>query len=186
MPSRNVVLIVIDSLRAKSLSPAEPDAPATPFFRYLDGQASTFSHAYATECWTLPTHMSIFTGVLPSVHGAHFQTMAYARRNPTLPEIFAARGHHTEVITRNSLFDGTVPGTTRGFRVNTRPLAPLRTGLSPFGILLALGKPRLRRLMSQSGFFHAAQRKHRDFIATLVRLGLPADHLVLHYALDQM
>ena len=74
----------------------------------------TFRQARASECWTLPTHLSMFTGLLPSAHGAHFQSMAYAERTPTVAERFAAAGYHTEVVTRNSLFDGTIPGAMGG------------------------------------------------------------------------
>ena len=65
----------------------------------------------------------MFTGLLPSQHGAHFQTMAYSGPAPTVAELLAAAGYHTEIVTRNSLFDGTIPGITRGFRANTHLLA---------------------------------------------------------------
>src|SRR5262245_56997130 len=119
----NVVLLVIDSLRARSLGRREFDGPPIPFMERLGRESIRFRQARATECWTLPTHLSIFTGLLPSEHGAHFQTMAYARSRPTLAERFAAAGCHTEVVTRNSLFDGTVLGATRGFQRNTQLLA---------------------------------------------------------------
>jgi arylsulfatase A-like enzyme len=178
----NVVLVVVDSLRACSLG----GAPRTPFLDRLGAESVHFRRAYATECWTLPTHMSMFTGLLPSEHGAHFQSMAYAAPAPTLGEILAAAGYHTEVITRNSLFDGTVPGTTRGFARNTRVLAELGRWPNPLAVMLALAKPRLRRAMQKSGFFHALQRENRAFLTTLARMGIPADRLVLARALEVM
>src|SRR5262249_42758454 len=78
----NVVLLVIDSLRARSLGGGDDDAPRTPFFDRLARETICFREARATECWTLPTHLSMFTGLLPSEHGAHFQTMRYARPEP--------------------------------------------------------------------------------------------------------
>src|SRR2546423_395777 len=144
----NVVLIVIDSLRASALDHVGADAPRTPFLDRLGRETVHFRRAHATECWTLPTHMSFFTGLLPSEHGAHFQTMAYTGTRATLAENLAREGFVTEVITRNSLFDGTVPGVTRGFQTITRPLAPLRGAGRLVALLLALNKPRLRRLMS--------------------------------------
>jgi len=104
---RGIVLLVVDSLRARSLTRRTGARPATPFLDGLRGRASTFERAYATECWTLPTHLSMFTGLLPSEHGAHFQTMAYQRPQPTLAELAARAGRHTEVITRNSILGGT-------------------------------------------------------------------------------
>lgn len=181
----NVVLLVVDSLRARSLGQRGPDAPHTPFLERLSRQTVTFRQARATECWTLPTHLSMFTGLLPSAHGAHFQSMAYAERTPTVAERFAAAGYHTEVVTRNSLFDGTIPGATRGFQHNTRLLAELRFP-DPLGVLLALSKPRVRRLIQTSGFFHVLQRDNGAFLSTLARMIIPADHLVLDYTLEQM
>jgi hypothetical protein len=182
----NIVLLVVDSLRASSLRVERPGAPRTPFLDRLGRETLTFRRAYASECWTLPSHMSMFTGLLPSEHGAHFQSMAYRAPAPTIAELLAAAGYHTEIITRNSLFDGTVPGATRGFRVNTRVLADLGWGASPFALMLALFKPRVRRLIETSGFFSLLQKQRRDFLVTLARLGLPADPPLIERALEAM
>ena len=81
----NVVLLIVDSLRARSLGNG-PDAPRTPFMARLDRDTLSFRRAYASECWTLPTHLSMFTGQLPAEHGAHFQSMAYTGGTPTVAE----------------------------------------------------------------------------------------------------
>jgi hypothetical protein len=180
----NIVLIVVDSLRACSLGRA--DGPRTPFLDRLGRQAVFFRRAYASECWTLPTHLSMFTGLLPSEHRAHFQTMAYAGTTPTLAELLAAGGHATEVVTRNTLFDGTVPGATRGFATNTRILGDLGVAAAPFAILLALGKRRVRNLLRSSGFLHALQRDSAAFVRDFARLAIPADRGVLTHALERM
>lgn len=180
----NVLFIVVDSLRAKSLRPACELRPHTPFLDELQRDAIAFTRAYATECWTLPSHVSMFTGLLPSEHGAHFQSMAYQQSAPTLAEVLRARGYDTAVLTRNSLLDGTVPGVTRGFQSNRRILAEVPHGSSPFLLVLALAKPRLRRFIEANGFFTALQRGHRDFLTTLVRMGMPADREVLSSALE--
>jgi hypothetical protein len=180
----NIVLLVVDSLRAGSLRFGVPGAPRTPFLQRLGRETVAFRHAYASECWTLPAHLSMFTGLLPSAHGAHFQTMAYRNPGPTIAGLLADAGYHTEVITRNSLFDGTVPGATRGFRVNTRLLADLGWAAGPYALMLTLAKPRVRRLIESSGFFSVLQRQNRDFLLTLARMGIPADPPVLERALE--
>lgn len=183
----NVVLLVVDSLRARSLAIGATDGAVarTPFLDALHTRALEFTRAYATECWTLPTHLSMFTGLLPSEHGAHFQSMAYRGRQPTIAELASAAGYHTEVITRNTIFDGTIPGATRGFRANTRVLAELR-GINPLSVVLALSKPRFRRQVLTTGFFHPDQRKNVAFIAAFARGTLPADRLALARVLDCM
>ena len=181
----NIVLLVIDSLRASSLAAPSEVGPKTPFLHQLGAETTHFRRAYATECWTLPSHCSMFTGLLPSEHGAHFHTMAYARPAPTVAEALAAAGYHTEVVTRNFIFDGTIPGITRGFGVHTGLLSEAGA-LNPFALLLAAAKPRFRRHIRATGFFHPLQRESRRFLSTFARAMMPADRRSLDYTLDQM
>ena len=182
----NVVLLVVDSLRACSLGLPEGRGPRTPFLDRLGSVTTQFRRAYASECWTLPAHCSMFTGLLPSQHRAHFQTMAYNEPAPTAAEALSVAGYETEIITRNSIFDGTIPGITRGFRINTRLMAGDGRRLDPLTLLTSLAKPRVRRLIAKSGFFGALQRQNRQFVTTLARMGMPADRLVLDHALERM
>ena len=179
----NVLLLVVDSLRAKSLF--RDDGARTPFLSRLRDEVTCFRRAYATECWTLPTHASMFTGLLPSEHGAHFQTMGYAGAAPTIAEILSGIGFDTEVVTRNSIFDGTMPGILRGFRKRT-PVFSDRSPWSPLSLMLAASKPRFRRQIRTTGFFHPGQRTNRQFVKEFARSVLPADHLALDYVLERM
>ena len=183
-PAVNVVFIVVDSLRYDAALGRFGNA-STPFFTRLAGETVCFRRAYATECWTLPTHMSMFTGLLPSEHGAHFQSMAYRLAQPTVAELFAAAGYHTEIITRNSIFDGGLPGVTRGFQRTTWPVSE-RCASGAGALLLTLSKPRFRRQIDASGFFAQLQRENREFVMTFARSILPADRLALRHALDRM
>jgi hypothetical protein len=65
--------------------------------------------------------------------------MAYTKNVLTVAEILQRAGYHTEVVTRNSIFDGMVPGPTRGFGVNTRILSDMPR-LNPLPLILALTK----------------------------------------------
>lgn len=180
----NILFIVIDSLRAKSLGPID-FRPTTPFLDTLGHRALDFRRAYASECWTLPSHMSMFTGLLPSEHGAHFQTMAYERRHPTIAEILSSRGYYTQIVTRNHIFDGAIPGVTRGFQVNTRPFSGFGA-FHPLGLFLAATTPRSRRLMRETGFFHPLHRENRAFLQSYSRALMPADQLVLDHTLQRV
>jgi len=127
----------------------------------------------------------MFTGLLPSQHRAHFQTMAYEGRAPTIAELLAEAGYHTELVTRNFVFDGTMTGVTRGFQVRTRPLAEV-SGLDPVALFLALAKPRVRRHIRATGFFHPRHAEQRAFVRTFARSLMPADALALARVLDVM
>jgi arylsulfatase A-like enzyme len=181
----NVVFVVVDSLRARSLGRVAEGGPRTPFLDRLTRETVAFRRAYATECWTLPSHVSMFTGLLPSEHGAHFKTMAYQGPAPTVAELLAHAGHHTEIITRNPIFDGTIPGVTRGFARNTQVLAELRNP-DPIMLLVTLAKPRVRRTIRTSGFASALQRENRNFLVTMARMTIPMDRRALDHALEQM
>lgn len=167
----NVVLLVVDSLRARAL--AEPGL-RLPFFHRLEAHTVRFRRAHAAECWTLPSHMSMFTGLLPSEHGAHFGSMAYRGSAPTIAEVLADAGFETDLVTRNTVFEGSLPGVTRGFAHCERPLAPTKR-LDPMAVMLALSKPRFRRQLRDTGFFHPAQRESRAFVASYAQGVLPAD-----------
>lgn len=173
----NVILLVVDSLRFDAVHAAD-----LAFFRRLDKETTSFRRAYATECWTLPAHTSMFTGLLPSEHGAHFQTMGYSGASPTIAELCASAGLQTEVVTRNSIFDGTLPGITRGFHRNVR-LASQRHALDPLSLMLAASKPRFRKQILSTGFFHPAQRQNRAFVMQFARSMLPADRRTLDYVI---
>jgi hypothetical protein len=172
----NVVLIVVDSLRAPG---ATPDDPVARRFADLDRSMLSFDRAYSTECWTLPSHVSMFTGLLPSEHRAHFRTMRYDGERPPIACAFEAAGHHTEIITRNCVLDGTIPGVDAGFARRTKPARSLGGPNSVAMIGLTLVKPRVRRLLSQSGFFHRLQKDNVDFVMTLAQSGIPADDRAL-------
>lgn len=127
----------------------------------------------------------MFTGCLPSDHGAHFQTMAYAKPMPTIAELLSAAGYYTELVTRNFVFDGTIQGVTRGFQVCTRPLAPMRGGTLT-ALFLALAKGRVQQHVRRTGFFHPRHSDQRTFVRTFVRSLLPADTLALAHVLQVM
>ena len=178
----NVVLLIVDSLRAQSPT---GNQLAIPFFHRLDAETMSFRRAYATECWTLPTHPSMFTGLLPSEHGAHFQTMAYECSAPTIAET-ARRGGLLHGVGDAELRlrrhdhrgDARLPGASR-------PLAKLsRTNL--VGLFLALAKPRVRRHIRRTGFFHPRHTDQRAFVRTFARSLMPADELALARVLEVM
>ena len=64
----DVVLVIIDTLRADRMGFAGHSRPTTPHLDAFTAQATWFSRAYAASSWTLPSTATLFTGVLPSEH----------------------------------------------------------------------------------------------------------------------
>ena len=76
-------MIVLDSLRADHVS-----ALHTPFLMELSERATVFERAVAPAAWTLPSHVSMLTGLSPSEHqiqsrGGVRPTLASARHGLT-------------------------------------------------------------------------------------------------------
>jgi len=65
---RNVILIVIDCLRADHVSCYGYDRETTPTIDKLARHGRRWSQAYATTSWTKPSIASVLTGLYPSEH----------------------------------------------------------------------------------------------------------------------
>jgi arylsulfatase A-like enzyme len=109
----NVLLIVLDTLRADRLGSYGYPLHTTPFLDRYSREAVLFEKAFATAPWTLPSHVSMFTGYLPSVHGATLYP--YDGRFPTLGQEMAAHGYATAGIVANIWFGSRAQGFARGF-----------------------------------------------------------------------
>jgi arylsulfatase A-like enzyme len=66
----NLVLITLDTTRWDHLGVYGYGAGTTPSLDRFAESAVIYERAYATSSWTLPSHASIFTGLLPMEHGA--------------------------------------------------------------------------------------------------------------------
>ena len=70
MERPNIVLIVLDTLRKDGLS-CYSNKARTPFFDKFCSEAQFYRNAIAPSPWTVPSHVSFFTGKYASDHGVH-------------------------------------------------------------------------------------------------------------------
>jgi arylsulfatase A-like enzyme len=110
----NVVLVVIDTIRADRLSCYGYDRPTTPHIDALCERGVRFANAYSTSSWTLPAHASLFTGLFPIEHGATQERTRLEGEASTLAEILGAHGYATFAASDNPLV-GSRTGLDRGF-----------------------------------------------------------------------
>jgi arylsulfatase A-like enzyme len=68
----DVVLVTLDTTRRDRLGCYGYSRPTSPNLDALAGRSVVFDRAVAASSWTLPSHASIFTGKLPSSHGADY------------------------------------------------------------------------------------------------------------------
>ena len=67
-----VVLVTLDTTRRDRLGCYGYSRPTSPHLDALAARSLVFDRAVAASSWTLPSHASIFTGKLPSSHGANY------------------------------------------------------------------------------------------------------------------
>jgi hypothetical protein len=94
-PTRGVVLVSIDALRADALGAYGSVRPTSPFLDRLARRATLFENAFTQIPSTLPAHLSLFTGLYPSEHDVFPPSDVLAEQIPTLPELFRAAGSRT-------------------------------------------------------------------------------------------
>ncbi len=110
----DVVIVVLDTVRAKNVSTYGYARETTPTLSALAREGALFLDATSPSTWSLPSHASLFTGRYPSGHGAHGEHVVLDDRFPTLAQVLAARGYETFCFTSNAwISDGL--GLTRGF-----------------------------------------------------------------------
>lgn len=68
----NVILITMDTTRADHLSCYGYERKTSPNLDNFSREGVLFKNAYSASPWTLPSHASIFTGMYPTRHGAHY------------------------------------------------------------------------------------------------------------------
>jgi arylsulfatase A-like enzyme len=112
--SPNVLLVVMDTVRADRLSVYGYERPTTPVLERLAKRGIRFDNARATAPWTLASHASFFSGRWPHELGVEWLTPL--RGNfPTLSEYLGSRGYATAGFVANTLYCSHETGLDRGF-----------------------------------------------------------------------
>ena len=111
--SPNVLIVVMDTVRADHISALGYSRPTTPNLDRLATQGVLFENAISTSSWTLPAHASLLTGRFPFEHGA--EVKAYDGRYPTLSEVFRERGYRTGAFSANTYYFASQNGFGHGF-----------------------------------------------------------------------
>ncbi|MDZ4384706.1 MAG: sulfatase-like hydrolase/transferase, partial [Nitrospirota bacterium] len=110
----NIILLVLDTVRADRLSCYNYTRKTTPFLESLAEEGVTFEQAIAPAPWTLPSHVSMFTGMLPSKHGAHRDHHKFDTPYVTLAQLLSEYGYRTAGFSNVQWVDH-VTGAVRGF-----------------------------------------------------------------------
>lgn len=157
----NVLLLVLDTVRAASLSLYGHARPTAPELERLGAAGTVFDRALSTAPWTLPSHASMFTGRWP-----HELTTSWFRpldrADTTLAEALARRGYRTGGFVANLIYTDYEKGLGRGFQ---------RYQDFPFSLATLLRSCALTRKLSDTralrwilGTDQILGRKHADAV----------------------
>ena len=110
----NIILVVLDCVRADGLGVYGNPRPVTPRLDRLAAGSRVYMQARSAAVWTLPSHASLFTGLYPRQHGVDFDHPWLEASIPTLAETFAGLGYQTAAFSTNA-WVGPHFGLDRGF-----------------------------------------------------------------------
>jgi arylsulfatase A-like enzyme len=110
----NVLLIVVDTLRADRLSCQGYPLPTTPHIDSLAARGIRFANVSSTSGWTLPAHASLFTGLFPIEHRATQEHTVLDDGPATLAGLLRARGYVSFAVSANPVVS-IQSGLARGF-----------------------------------------------------------------------
>ena len=111
----NVLLIILDTVRAVSLSLYGYPRPTTPQLQRWAGRGVIFDAALSAAPWTLPSHATMFTGRWPHELGVDWR-VALGTTYPTLAERLGAAGYRTAGFVANTTYCSEETGLNRGFQ----------------------------------------------------------------------
>lgn len=124
----DVILVVLDTVRFDRLMPPNQASPSEamsiadrlPTLAKLADDSVVFDRAYSTSNFTLASHASLFTGLYPSEHGAHYTRekrfgAPLSDQHQTLAELLAESGYWTIGVGANFGYLNPKLGLAQGF-----------------------------------------------------------------------
>jgi arylsulfatase A-like enzyme len=112
-PAYDVLLVSLDTLRARSVSAYGAERPTTPSFDAFADDGVLFGDASTAAPHTLTSHLSVFTGSY--MRAALLEPLSVLRADvPTLPERLRRAGYDTAAFTEDA-FVAPAFGFARGF-----------------------------------------------------------------------
>ena len=121
----NVLLIVVDTLRADHLSFYGYPRDTAPALARLAEESVVFESAFTVMSHTLPAHVSLMTGLHPGRHQVLSNGWKYDGRSPTLAQRLQAEGYSTAAFVSSFVLVAT-SGLDAGFETYESPDARVR------------------------------------------------------------
>lgn len=111
----NVLLLILDTVRASELSVYGYSRRTSPVLEQLAARGMRFDRAIATAPWTLPSHASMFTGRYPFELTVGYDT-PLSTTDATLASVLGGAGYRTGGFVANTVYGSYLHGLNRGFQ----------------------------------------------------------------------
>ncbi len=112
--TKNVILISLDAMRRDYVGIYRGEKDFTPNIDRLAEDSVVFENAYSQAPWTIPSHLSILSGLNPNSHGANTFSDKVPPFVKTLPQILREKGYLTFAYTGGGLVSANF-GFSNGF-----------------------------------------------------------------------
>ena len=109
----SILLVTLDTTRADAIGPGAKGI-VTPAFNALAARGRHFRQAYATVPETLPSHVSMLTGLYPAGHGVHENARFLGPDRALLAEPLGRAGYRTAAFVSSFVLSRRF-GLSRGF-----------------------------------------------------------------------
>jgi arylsulfatase A-like enzyme len=113
----NILIVVIDTLRADRLGVYGNSDQLTPFLDSLAQRSCVFENAYAASSWTKPSIASLFTSRYPSQHTVETLASALPASELTFAEVLQHGGYVTGGFSAHLMITQGKSGFDQGFDV---------------------------------------------------------------------
>jgi arylsulfatase A-like enzyme len=110
----NVVVVSIDALRADHVGVYGYERDTTPHLDALAAESAVFRNVYAAAPWTLPSHISMLTGLDCRTHRVYYEGDRLDPARRTLASILRANGYTCGAVTGGG-FVNAIFGFSKGF-----------------------------------------------------------------------
>lgn len=98
----NVLLVVVDSLRARNVGTYGYHRDTTPFLDSLAQESLLYEWAWSPAIWTLPSHVSFLTGLEVDEHGVDGPSKAIGPSEIIFDELRREFGYSTGIFSENT------------------------------------------------------------------------------------
>lgn len=121
----SILLVTLDTTRADAVGP-EAAGITTPAFNAVAARGRRYRQAYAAVPETLPSHVTLLTGLYPAGHGIRENGRYLASNQPVLAERLQRAGYRTAAFVSSFILAKRL-GLARGFEVYDEQLPPGRS-----------------------------------------------------------